>query len=225
MFEAVILAGGQGTRLKSVTGELPKPMVDVNGIPFLYRLMKRLEEQGCQRIVLSLCYRADYIIACIHKDHPVSCAVDFAVEKQPLDTGGAIKYAAQYITTDKFVVLNGDTYSDLDYNELVEHAKMSGLVICGVHVEDVSRYGTLDIAENNTIKSMNEKGSTGSGIINSGTYVITTNEITNFEKDIFSFERDYVKNYTGIFTAFISKGYFIDIGIPEDYHRICQQIK
>jgi D-glycero-alpha-D-manno-heptose 1-phosphate guanylyltransferase len=225
MFEAVILAGGQGTRLKSVTGELPKPMVDVNGVPFLYRLMKRLEEQGCQRIVLSLCYRAGYIIACIHKDQPVDCAVDFAVEEQPLDTGGAIKYAAQYITTEKFVVLNGDTYSDVDYNELAEHAVTAGLVICGVHVEDVSRYGTLDIAENNTIKSMNEKGATGSGIINSGTYVITTNEITRFAKDIFSFERDYVKNYTGNFTAFISKGYFIDIGIPEDYHKICQQIK
>ncbi|MEW6994791.1 nucleotidyltransferase family protein [Colwelliaceae bacterium MEBiC 14330] len=225
MFEALILAGGQGTRLKSVTGELPKPMVDVNGIPFLYRLMKRLEQQGCQRIVLSLCYRADYIIEQIRNDQPVSCAVDFAVEKQPLDTGGAIKYAAQYITTDKFVVLNGDTFSDLDYNELVQHAITSDLVICGVHVEDVSRYGTLDIAENNTIKSMNEKGSTGSGIINSGTYVISTNEIASVEKDIFSFERDYVKNYTGVFTAFISKGYFIDIGIPEDYHKICQQIK
>lgn len=225
MFEAVILAGGQGTRLKSVTGELPKPMVDVNGIPFLYRLMKRLEEQGCQRIVLSLCYKADYIIERINNEQPVSCVVNFAVEKQPLDTGGAIKYSSQYITTEKFIVLNGDTYSDLDYNELVEHAKTSGLVICGVHINDVSRYGTLEIDDNNAIKSMNEKGSTGPGIINSGTYVITTKEITRFEKDIFSFERDYVKNYSGTFTAFVSKGYFIDIGIPEDYHRICQQIK
>jgi len=225
MFEAVILAGGQGTRLKSVTGELPKPMVDVNGIPFLYRLMGRLEEQGCQRIVLSLCYRASYIIERINNDQPVSCVVNFAVEKEPLDTGGAIKYAAQYITTEKFVVLNGDTYSDLDYNELVKHAITSGLVICGVYIDDVSRYGTLDIGYNNTIKSMNEKGSTGAGIINSGTYVITTNEITTFDKDIFSFERDYVGQYSGTFTAFVSKGYFIDIGIPEDYHKICQQIK
>lgn len=83
MFQAIILAGGQGTRLKSVTGDLPKPMVDVNGKPFLYRLMQYLEAQGCSKIVLSLCYKADYIIDSVKQDKPVKCVVEYAVEQQP----------------------------------------------------------------------------------------------------------------------------------------------
>jgi len=222
MFETVILAGGQGTRLKSITGDLPKPMVDVNGIPFLYRLMKRLESQGCSHIVLSLCYNADYIIDCVTKDQPVSCLVSFAVEKKPLDTGGAIKFSSTHITSDKFVVLNGDTYSDLDYKALVYYAKSYNLVISGVHIDDVSRYGTLDVDDDDTVLSMNEKGRVGSGIINSGTYVITTDNIQNFAEDKFSFEQDYVQEFNGSFKAFISDGYFIDIGIPEDYAKAIQ---
>ncbi len=217
MFEAVILAGGKGTRLKSVTGDLPKPMVEVNSVPFLYRLMQRLESQGCSRIVLSLCYRAEYIIQRVNDDSPVDCPVDFAVEQSPLGTGGAIKLASKFITAGKFVVLNGDTFSDIDCNELFEYADSSDLVISGVHIDEVSRYGTLDVDEKGTVLSMNEKGRTGSGIINSGTYVITTTNIQDFVDDTFSFEQDYVQSFRGSFKAFVSDGYFIDIGIPEDY--------
>ena len=225
MFEAVILAGGMGTRLKSVTGELPKPMVDVCGTPFLYRLMKRLESQGCTRIVLSLCYRADYIIEQIKIASPVSCVVDFAVENSPLDTGGAIKLASQFITSKQFMVLNGDTYCDIDYNALVNYAKKSDLVICGGHVEDVSRYGTLSLDENNNVISMNEKGASGVGIINTGIYVVTTSEIKKFTQEKFSFEASYIQTYESKFKAFVSEGYFIDIGIPEDYYKFCEMIK
>jgi len=219
MFEAVILAGGRGTRLKSVTGDLPKPMIDVCEMPFLYRLMKRLESQGCSRIVLSLCYRADYIIDRIKADNPVGCPVGFAVESQPLGTGGAIKLASKSIGAEKFVVLNGDTYSDIDYKELFNYAVNSDLVISGVHIEDVSRYGTLDIDENNAVLAMNEKGRSGDGIINSGIYVITTADIGNFGDETFSFEQDYVQKFSGCFKAFVTNGYFIDIGIPEDYEK------
>jgi len=225
MFEAVILAGGQGTRLKSVTGEMPKPMVDVSGLPFLYRLMQRLESQGCSRIVLSLCYRADYIIEKISKDQPVNCSVEFAVEKSPLGTGGAIKLASQCITAEKFVVLNGDTYSDLEYNALFNYAGATDLVISGVYVEDVSRYGTLDLDESCVVLSMNEKGRTGAGIINSGTYVITTHDIQKYPNEVFSFEQHYVQEFKGSFKAFVSEGYFIDIGIPEDYYQACLKLK
>jgi D-glycero-alpha-D-manno-heptose 1-phosphate guanylyltransferase len=225
MFEAVILAGGEGTRLKSVTGALPKPMVEINGLPFVYLLMQRLEKQGCSRIVLSLCYCADYIIDHVEKYAPVVCQVDFAVEKVPMGTGGAIKFSSQFITSEKFVVLNGDTYSDIDYNALVDYACCSDLVISAVRTDDVARYGTLDIDDNHVVLSMNEKGRTGAGIVNSGTYVITTSDIQNYPGDMFSFEQDYIQKFKGKLNAFVSDGYFIDIGIPEDYYKACLKLK
>jgi D-glycero-alpha-D-manno-heptose 1-phosphate guanylyltransferase len=225
MFEAIILAGGKGTRLKSVTGDLPKPMVDIGGQPFLYLIMKRLEQQGCRHIVLSLCYAADLIIERVKKDKPVDIKVDFCVEAEPLGTGGAIKLAANMIENDSFVVLNGDTYSEVNYSDVVKFSEATDLVICGVEVSDVSRYGTLEVDEFNNVKHLVEKGKSGKGIINSGTYVINKNSILSFASDVFSFEQDYVQNFNLSFRAYISDGYFIDIGIPEDYYKACKVLK
>ena len=225
MFEAVILAGGQGTRLKSVTGELPKPMLDVNGSPFLYVLMKRLEESGCNHIILSLCYRAHYIIDKINNDKPVKCPVDFVIEDTPLGTGGGVKLSAKKANSEKLVIINGDTYCDINYDSLIDYSSQSDFTICAVHVDDVSRYGTLDIDSNNNILSLNEKETTGAGYINGGTYVIKAADITRFPKDQFSFEKDYIPLFKGKLKAFISRTYFIDIGIPEDYYTLCRKIK
>ena len=200
-------------------------MVSVNDLPFLYILMKRLESQGFHRIVLSLCYRADYIIQQVINDKPVECIVDFVVEPSPLGTGGAIKLAAQHIKTDKFIVLNGDTYCDIDYQALVCYSKQADLVISAVYVDDVSRYGTLDIDRDQNVLSLQEKGRTGSGYINSGTYVINTKDIIHFFDQRFSFEDDYVRMFKGAFKAYLSNGYFIDIGIPEDYYKLCENLK
>ncbi|MDE1223758.1 nucleotidyltransferase family protein [Vibrio aestuarianus] len=225
MFEALILAGGKGTRLKSVTGDLPKPMVEVNGQPFLYILMKRLVEQGCSRIVLSLCYQAEYIIERINRDKPVSCEVDFVVEEYPFGTGGAIKLASSKINSSKFLVLNGDTMSEIDYQSMFDFSKDTDLVISGVNIDDVSRYGTLKLDEKNNVVAMLEKGVTGGGVINSGIYLIKTDLIRNFPLTEFSFENDFVKSFNGKFKAFVSNGYFVDIGIPEDYYKACKTIK
>lgn len=224
MFEAVILAGGQGTRLKSVTGSLPKPMVLINNQPFLYILMKRLESHGCRKIILSLSYRSEYIIKRINSDKPVSCQVDFSVEDSPLGTGGALKYASKLVSDDKFLSVNGDTLCGIDYRDMLTKADAVDLLISGVSVEDASRYGTLNIDKNNNIISFNEKGISGQGIINSGSYVITTDQIMKYPKDHFSFEQDYISNFEGVFKVYYSNGYFIDIGIPADYYSLCNQV-
>ncbi len=221
MFEAVILAGGFGTRLKTISGDLPKPMVDVAGAPFLYRLMRKLEACGCDRIVLSLGYRADYIIDSVTRDQPVDCTVDFSVETVPLGTGGAIKKAATYIGADKFVVLNGDSFSDIDYAKFYGASVNTDLLISGVVVDEVSRYGSLELTSDNKVTALVEKGRTGKGIINSGIYVVTKQDIVSKEKDVFSFEEDFVQGYSGRFYAFVTDGYFVDIGIPGDYHAAC----
>ncbi len=223
MFEAVILAGGFGTRLKEVSGELPKPMVDVGGKPFLYRLMQRLEYFGCHRIVLSLGYRADYVIERIEGDTPVRCDVDYVVEKDAMGTGGAIKLSASAVRSEKFLVLNGDSYSDIDYSEFFQASDRADLLISGVYVPDVTRYGTLDISDDGQVERLVEKGRSGAGIINSGIYVVRTSEILSFPKKIFSFEQDFVQGFGGSFYAYVTDGYFVDIGIPDDYYAACEK--
>lgn len=225
MFQAVILAGGFGTRLKSVSGDIPKPMVDVAGEPFLYRLMRKLEANGCDRIILSLGYRADYVKQRVLEDRPVNSEVLFSVENEPLGTGGGIKKAASLITEEKFIVLNGDSYSDIDFEDFYRKGEGAGLLISGVTVNDVSRYGTLELDQDKKVISLVEKGMTGSGIINSGIYIVTKSEILNYPQDSFSFEQNFVQSYSASFFAYVTDGYFIDIGIPEDYHAACEYFK
>ncbi|MGF1839410.1 nucleotidyltransferase family protein [Vibrio atlanticus] len=225
MYDVVILAGGFGTRLKAVSGEIPKPMVDISGEPFLFRLMKYLEEQGVRRIILSLSYKADYIIEQVQKYTPVDCDIDFIVEKEPLGTGGAIKFAASKVETDRFIVLNGDTYCELDYRAFISNSANIPMLISGVEVNDVSRYGSLQLDEENNVVAMLEKGSKGSGLINSGTYLLCKKIIEDFPLDKFSFETDFLPQFNGLFKAYKSKPYFIDIGIPEDYHKACEKFR
>jgi D-glycero-alpha-D-manno-heptose 1-phosphate guanylyltransferase len=225
MFEAVILAGGAGTRLKSVTGDLPKPMIDVGGLPFLYRIMQRLEKSGCKRIVLSLCYRADYIIKQVEIDSPVSCEVFFSVETTPLGTGGALKQATNYITKNSFIALNGDTFSEIDYQKFYKKYRAGSILFSGVNVPDASRYGTLEITHDDVVTRMCEKGKSGHGMINAGTYVVPVDSLRSYELNCFSFESDFISMFSGGLFVHKTEGYFIDIGIPEDYYLACQKIK
>ncbi|CNC93804.1 nucleotidyl transferase [Yersinia frederiksenii] len=225
MCDVVILAGGFGTRLKSVSGDIPKPMVDISGVPFLYRLMQYLELQGINRIILSLSYKSDYIIDRVIKDNPVNCIVDFIVENEPLGTGGAIKFACKKVKTKKFIVINGDTYCELDYKEFIASSSNSDIQISGVEVEDVSRYGSLDLDQDNNVIDIVEKGREGRGIINSGIYILPTDIIEHYSQDKFSFELDFLPTFNGIFKVFVSNPYFIDIGIPEDYYKACEKFK
>lgn len=219
MFEAVILAGGVGSRLKAISGNIPKPMVEINGIPFLYRLLSLLEKSGCSRVVLSLGYEAQYILDRLKFDSPMNIEIDWVVEDHPLGTGGAIKLAASKIYGNSFIVLNGDTYLDIDYSIFFQTSKSSELLISATNVKDVSRYGSLALNKDNTIISFREKGASGPGIINSGTYVLKRADILSYSKTRFSFESDFLTDYDKKIHAFITEGYFIDIGIPEDFRK------
>ncbi len=217
MFQSIILAGGFGTRLKSVSGGVPKPMVLVGGEPFLYKLMRRLESQGCEKIVLSLHYMADYVIKNIELDKPVSCSVEFSVEEGPLGTGGAIKRSSSLITSDSFIALNGDTFCQLDYLAFLASAKNVDLLVAAVRVAEVGRYGKLTIDGDANVLSINEKNHRGPGLINAGTYAIKKHDINSFPRQSFSIENDFISNFEGSFKAFTVYGEFVDIGIPSDY--------
>lgn len=223
MFECVILAGGFGTRLKSVSKNIPKPMMPIGNQPFLYVLMKNLEKYGCSNIVLSLHYGSEYIKEKIIQDKPVKCSVHFAIEPEPLGTGGAIKFACRKLYDERFIVLNGDTYQNLNYLNFYNSSSSSDLLISAVKVNDNTRYGSLAVDSNMDVLSIDPGIS--SNLINSGTYRLKRSDIINFKEDVFSFENDFLANFQGSFKAYINENIFIDIGIPEDYFRANELLK
>ena len=222
--EAIVLAGGFGTRLQGVVKDLPKPMAPVNGRPFLTYILDYLIEYQYTRVILSVGYLHEKIEEFFGTQYK-SLEIDYAVETEPLGTGGGILFAMSKCKTDNVLVINGDTMFkvDLDAFERFYTEKNCLLSIVLREVDDVARYGSVTIGNNNMIILFSEKGiSSGHGFINGVVYMI--NRVL-FEKypqpQKFSFEKDLMeKLYTQEqFYAMPSDGYFIDIGIPEDYAR------
>ena len=217
-FQAIVLAGGFGTRLRSISGTIPKPMMPVGGVPFVYHLLKRLELYGADRIVLALHYNAELIIEQVMRDSPVNCEILFSVESLPLGTGGAIKQAVSLLRNDRFIVLNGDTFLDIDYHDLIDSSVDHDLFMAAVWVEDQSRYGAIDISEIGRVNFIG-KGMMRAGPINSGAYVVNKSSILSVSADRFGFEEEYVKLFSESLGAKVYNAQFIDIGVPEDYFR------
>jgi len=223
MMQAIILAGGLGTRLRGVLPDLPKPMAPVAGSPFLCHVLDPLCDAGFERAVLAVGYRHEAI-----RDHfgdsYRGLRLDYSVEPAPLGTGGAMRLAArQTDAAAPFFVLNGDTYLELDYHamlaeHLAAHARMS---MAACLVADVGRYGALEI-QDGVVRGFLEKGSSGPGRINAGTYLLRR-ELLGATTDAapFSFEQQLLAQHIGDIRplAFLADGQFIDIGVPEDYAR------
>lgn len=219
--EAIVLAGGFGTRLRQVVADVPKPMAPIAGRPFLEILLGSLARKGFARVVLSLGFMAEKI-----SDHFGTrfAGVDIAyvVEDTPLGTGGAIRLALEACTQNHVFVFNGDTYLDLEVQSLEQQwqAKRHQVVV-GRHVPDTSRYGRL-VVDDGRITGFAEKGIAGPGLINAGCYVLATDALARFSlNQPFSIETDYLvpEVISATMDVFVTEGMFIDIGIPEDYAR------
>ncbi len=227
--EAIILAGGFGTRLQNVVKDLPKPMAPVNGRPFLTYIFNYLIDYQYNKVVLSVGYLHEKIEA-FFGTHYKSLTIDYAVETEPLGTGGGILFAMSKCTTDNVLVINGDTMFkvDLDAFERFHEEKGGLLSIVLREVEDVSRYGNVTISDDNMIALFIEKQvSFGRGYINGGVYLINRKIFEKYpQPKKFSFEKDLMTKYytQECFYAMPSDGYFIDIGIPEDYARAQQEL-
>ena len=222
--QAIILAGGFGTRLQSVVKDLPKPMAPVNGRPFLTYVLDYLIAYGYTKVVLSVGYLHEKVEEYFGSQYK-SIEVSYAVESEPLGTGGGIAFALQQCSADNVLILNGDTLFKADLNrlQLFHEQHQSALSIILRHVPDTSRYGSVQTDENQRIVSFTEKNnSRGEGLINGGIYLVKRElmqELSLPQK--FSFEKDLMEKYVHdlSFYAMRSDGYFIDIGIPEDYAR------
>lgn len=227
--EAIILAGGFGTRLQGVVKDLPKPMAPVNGRPFLTYILDYLIEYHYTKVVLSVGYLHEIIEEFFGTQYK-SLEIDYAVETEPLGTGGGILFAFSKCKTDDVLVINGDTMFKVDLDEFEHFHQDKGCLLSIVlrEVEDVARYGSVVIGGNGMITLFSEKqASVGRGLINGGIYLIDRKLFDKYpQPQKFSFEKDLMtKCYTQeMFYGMPSDGYFIDIGIPEDYARAQREL-
>ena len=219
--EAIILAGGFGTRLRAVVSDVPKPMAPIAGRPFLEVLLDDLERNGVNRVVLAVGYKRESIISHFGRTYK-SIALEYSVEDTPLGTGGAIKKALARCHDDDVLIVNGDTFFDVDLGKMMTTHKGCGAPITMAIKEmtDFSRYGTIEVSDK-YVTGMAEKKPCKKGYINGGIYCVRRHLLDDDARGTFSFESDFLEKAVGSMKirAFISDGYFIDIGVPEDYAR------
>ncbi|EAL0787629.1 NTP transferase domain-containing protein [Campylobacter coli] len=213
--QAIVLAGGLGTRLKSVVQDLPKPMAPINGKPFLAFVLEYLKKQGIAEVILSVSYKYE-LIQEYFKDEFEGMKIRYNVEKELLGTGGAIKDALKLVKNEAYVV-NGDTFFDIDLKKLV----LNGGKICIAlkQMQNFDRYGTVNVDEQGIVTSFEEKVFKKQGLINGGIYLLKKDIFDEFSLEKkFSFEEFLQENYKLLkIQTQIFDDYFIDIGIPEDY--------
>lgn len=226
--QAIILAGGFGTRLRSVLTDVPKPMAPIRDKPFLAYLIDYLILQGITEIVLSVHYLREQIQN-YFKDSYGGVPIKYAVEEQPLGTGGAIVKSLEFIDRSRPVfVLNGDTFLKLDYKKmfLEQQANTSLMTMALRKIADCSRYGVV-LTEGNLVTAFQEQGGNHAGLINAGVYLLETKLLQeHLIPEQFSFERDFLFPKIHLIhpRAFVVDEYFIDIGIPEDYARAMKDL-
>jgi len=223
--EIIILAGGVGSRLQSVVSDVPKCMANVADKPFLFYLFEYLKAFCPTKVVLSLGYKHEIVEEWVMGlDLPFE--IVNKVEQSPLGTGGAIKYALSEISEETAIVINGDTFFDVDLKALQAfHLSHQGEATLALKIlEKFDRYGSVLTDEAGIITSFEEKKYCEAGQINGGIYVLNKNILDNFPEK-FSMENDYFagKILENKLIGYVSDGYFIDIGIPEDYEKAQQE--
>ena len=226
--EAIILAGGLGTRLRSMVADIPKCLAPVAGRPFLYYVIEHLLKQGIEKFIFSVGFKYEMIESWLNEEYPLLFA-QFAIEHEPLGTGGAIKLACSFATEKNVLVVNGDTLYKLDVKKLdaFHHICGADCTISLKPMQDFNRYGVVQLNKDHSIASFKEKQQYKEGLINAGVYAMNVNSF--LQEDLpqkFSFENDYLEKFylqRKIF-GIVQDEYFIDIGIPEDYKKAGEEL-
>lgn len=219
--ECVVLAGGKGTRLRSVVSDLPKCMAPVAGRPFLAWLLDDLREAGFDHIILSLGYKHEAVEAWV-ATRPDRDSITCVVEEEPLGTGGGVRLALRQAREDAVFILNGDTFFGVDYPAMQAFHRQSGAqaTLALKPLRDFDRYGEVTLDGQGRITAFREKRPCAEGLINGGVYLLQREALAEMP-DRFSLEKDYFEPHaeSAGLAGFRSEGYFIDIGIPADYAR------
>jgi D-glycero-alpha-D-manno-heptose 1-phosphate guanylyltransferase len=222
--QAIVLAGGFGTRLQKVVQDVPKPMALINGRPFLDYQLNYLKSFGIEHIIFSVGYKHEHISG-FFGDSYQGLKIDYAVEKEPLGTGGGIRLAFENVSDELALVVNGDTLFEVNLQDFYhKHIQANAAISLALRqVADVSRYGSVEVDSGGRIRGFTEKGSkSGAGLINGGVYLIEKDFFArnNFPEK-FSMEQDAFEQYyqKEALYGFTYDAYFLDIGIPEDYQK------
>ncbi len=227
--EAIILAGGLGTRLRDTIPDLPKCMAPVAGQPFLKHVIRYLLSQGVEKFIFSLGHKHE-IIEGFLKDQFSTLNYQSSVEEEPLGTGGAIQLASKRAIEENVFIVNGDTLfkADLQKAALFHVEKNAECTVMLKPMQNFDRYGAVELENDYTVKSFREKQFYQNADINAGIYFLNTeNFLDKGFPEKFSFEKDYLEKYFTDKKIFgkIEDNYFIDIGIPEDYQRAQRELK
>ena len=223
MREAIILAGGFGTRLRESVPDLPKVLAPVAGRPFISYVIDHLRRQGVQDFVFSLGYKADVIVQFLENEYP-TLQYKTVIEDEPLGTGGGIQLAVKAATKDHVLIANGDTLFDVDLDELYR-VHLHNNAACTLALKPLTnfeRYGVVTVGPGSEITSFQEKKFYPQGLINGGIYLLHKQEVLQRAlPDKFSFESGYLEQFVAErkFYGSIQDKYFIDIGVPADFRQ------
>ena len=220
--QAVVLVGGRGTRLGSLTSTQAKPLLSIDGRPFIGWLLRNLDRYGFDSILLLAGYRSEQFVD-LSKDRRLNGKGDLVVESEPLGTGGAL-LGAEAALEGEFFLFNGDSLFDFNYLDMSLRTPGDCIGCLGLHaMPEASRYGGV-LLDVDRVVSFSEKGRSGPGLINGGIYFLRK-RVLDFIAPKCSLERDVLPSLPARSLAgFVYDGFFIDIGIPEDYERAQQQV-
>lgn len=227
----IILAGGLGTRLRSVVSDLPKCMAPVNGKPFLAYVIDHFQQQGIGNFIFSLGYKHEVIINYLEQltTHHSPLTIQYSIEEEPLGTGGAIKKACSLVKDKNVFITNGDTLFKANTKTLQNFhtQKNAECTLALKPMQNFNRYGVIELNEDDSIKSFSEKKNYERGLINGGLYLL---DVAHFLQhsfpEKFSFETAYLEKFysSDQMYGLVQDEYFIDIGIPEDYERAQKEL-
>lgn len=235
--QAILLAGGLGTRLRSVVSDRPKPMALIEDKPFMEYVVHELSRHGVTDIIFAVGYKGSMVEeyfgdgSFFAAPDGTRMRVQYAYEEELLGTAGAIKNAGRFVTEDTFFVLNADTFYQIDYRRLVQMQQEKALDMALVlrQVPDISRYGEAVLDVDGRLTGFNEKTTAARpGTINGGVYLMRRELLLEIPEGKVSLENDMIPKWLGEgrrLGGFVNDGYFIDIGIPEDYFKFIEDVK
>jgi D-glycero-alpha-D-manno-heptose 1-phosphate guanylyltransferase len=226
--EAIVLAGGLGTRLRSAVPDMPKCMAPVGGRPFIAYLTDYFRQAGIRRFIFALGYKHAAFDEFFRAEFPDGEYL-VSLEQEPLGTGGAIRQACTLGQEEDVLILNGDTFFRIGLEALAgfHQQKNADCSLCLKPMKEFDRFGVVERDEQQRVRLFREKQYYGEGLINGGVYAL--NRVRFLQEKlppVFSFEKDYLEKVLGTRQIYglVQDTYFIDIGIPEDYRRVQTEI-
>jgi len=218
---AVVLCGGLGTRLREVLPNKPKVLAEINGVPFIFYLLRKIEKTGCRNVILCTGHLAEQVESLLGYEYG-ELTIVYSKETSPMGTGGALLNAEQYITTNYVLVMNGDSFVECDFRDyyywhIQVGAKLSMIV---KEISDTSRYGSLSLSTDGRITKFQEKVCSSEiegKFVNVGVYLMDHRILQKIPQKVpLSLEKEVFPNLLsdGVF-GYRIEGYFIDIGTPQ----------